>query len=158
MKQIIFTVVLLLFLGGCVQTQYSKQTSALIVMKTPTLSYADMGFIYENSDELKVEIYSSGQAQTSLKISQGKVCMSLFACMDKDAFNRKVLSRHYPESLLEDVFRSKPVFGGKGVQETRNGFTQMVVKKDKYHISYTVLTKQVVFRDTINKILIKVKK
>jgi hypothetical protein len=148
----------LLFLQGCGTTAYLKENSALIVFKTPTFKYADMGFIYENSSEVKAEIYGSGQALMSLMISKDSVCMSLLACMSKRSFNHQVLSAYYPDTILDDIFRGKPIFENKNLQRNRNGFTQTIVNQKKYNIHYTVLNNEIIFRDTINTILIKIKK
>jgi len=157
-RTIFVAFIALFFLGACAQKQYSKQNSALIVFKTPTFKYADMGFVYENSDEVKVEIYGSGQALMNLVISEEKVCMSLLACMSKEKFNQKVLNTSYPEDILEEIFRGKPIFDGKRLEKNRNGFTQKIVNSNKYNIDYSVLNKQIIFRDTMNAILIKIKK
>ena len=148
----------LLFLQSCSNQPYLKQNAALIVFKTPTFRYADMGFIYENRDEVKVEIYGNGQALMSLKISDNTVCMSFLECMSKESFNEKVLSSFYPKEILDDIFRGKPLFDAKNLQKNRNGFTQTIVKPYKYNIHYSVLKHEIIFRDTINTILIKVKK
>ncbi len=79
------------FLSACMPKHYVTQNTALIIFKTPTFKYADMGFIYENEEEVKAEIYSSGQALMSLEISETSVCMSLLECMGKSAFNKEVL-------------------------------------------------------------------
>ncbi len=151
-----FMPLLLLVLWGCAEPGYTKQNSAYIVLKTPTFKYADMGFVYENGDELKAEIYSSGQALMTLRVTEDSVCMSRLECMSKTAFNSRVLSREYPRDTIEQIFRGKPVFGGAGMVQKRNGFTQKLVNTDKYHIEYSVLNNQILFRDTINEILIKV--
>ncbi len=158
MRSIILTFIALFFLSACAQKQYIKQNSALIVFKTPTFKYADMGFVYENSDEVKVEIYGSGQALMTLEISEASVCMSLLECMSKSSFNKEVLNSMYPEDILENIFRGKPIMYGEGLEKNRNGFTQTIVKEDKYDIHYSVLNNEIIFRDTINAILIKVKK
>jgi len=145
-------------LSSCAQKEYIKQNAVFIVFKTPRFKYADMGFIYENGDEIKVEMYSSGKALLSLNISQESVCMSFLSCMGKDEFNQKVLSPNYPKELLTHIFQGKPLFNGMGLKKSRNGFTQKIVNMDKYDIAYTVLKGQIVFRDKINKILIKVKR
>ena len=154
----ILLIPLLLFFQACVSQPYLKENTALIVFKTPTFRYADMGFIYENNDEVKVEIYGNGQALMALKITQNNVCMSLLECMSKKSFNQKVLNRYYPEEVLDDIFRGKPIFHAKHLKKNRNGFTQTIVKADKYNIHYSVLKHEIIFRDTINTILIKVKK
>lgn len=145
-------------LSGCMPKQYVTQNAALIIFKTPAFKYADMGFIYENEEEVKAEIYSSGQALMSLEISENSVCMSLLKCMGKSAFNKEVLSSQYPEDILENIFRGKAIFSAQGLKKNRNGFTQKIIKEGKYDIDYSVLNNEVIFRDTINTILIKIKK
>ncbi|HEY9190363.1 MAG TPA: hypothetical protein VIM88_05805 [Sulfurovum sp.] len=155
------TILLLLIsflLGGCTAKEYVTQNAAFILFKTPTFKYADMGFLYEDENEIKVEIYGSGQAMVSLRITESSVCMSHFECMGKKRFNKEVLSSRYPDALLENIFRGRPIFSGIGLDEKGEGFTQKIIKKDKYNIEYTVLNQQIVFRDTINSILIQVKK
>ncbi|KYJ86064.1 hypothetical protein [Sulfurovum riftiae] len=152
----VLILLLVLVLWGCAEPSYTKQNSAYIVLKTPTFKYADMGFIYENSDELKAEIYGSGQALMTLTVTKGSVCMSRLKCMSKITFNSQVLSSEYPPDTIEQIFRGKPVFGGANMVQKRNGFTQKLIKTDKYHIEYSVLNNQILFRDTINEILIKV--
>ena len=157
-KKIVFIVLIGLLLNACATKAYEKQESVFIVFKTPTFKHADLGFIYENEEELKVEIYSSGQAALSLEISQSSVCMSALECMSKTSFNQSVLSAYYPETILDNIFKGKKIFEGSNLAKMRNGFTQNISKHNKYNIKYSVLNKQIVFRDTINDILIKVKR
>jgi len=150
------TIVLILIFWGCTEPGYTKQNSAYIVLKTPAFKYADMGFIYEKRDEVKAEIYSSGQVLMTLTITKGSICMSRLECMSKSTFNSRILSSPYPKDTIEEIFRGKPVFGGADMVQKRNGFTQKLINTDKYHIEYSVLNNQILFRDTINEILIKV--
>lgn len=158
LKRTIFLLMAGVLFTACAPKEYVQQNSALIIFKTPTFKYADMGFIYENDKEIKVEIYGSGQAMLSIEISETSVCMSLLECMSKSGFNKEVLSSVYPVDILENIFRGKPIFNKEGLETKGNGFTQKIVKKDKYNIDYSVLNKQIIFHDTINTILIKVKK
>ena len=157
-KRTILLIMLSLLFSACAPKEYIEQNSALIIFKTPTFKYADMGFIYENEKEVKVEIYSSGQAFLSIEISEGSVCMSALECMGKSRFNKEVLSSTYPEDILENIFRGKPIFDKQALESRGNGFTQKIVKKDKYNINYSVLNNQIIIHDTINAIVIKVKK
>ena len=145
-------------MSACASKEYVQQNSAYIMFKTPTFKYADMGFIYENKEEIKIEIYGSGQALMSLEISETSVCMSLLECMGKSAFNKEVLSDLYPEDIMENIFRGRALFNGAGLEKKGTGFTQKIVKKDKYNIDYSVLNNEVIFHDTINTIDIKIKK
>jgi len=156
-RAILFLIMGFLF-SACATKEYVRQNAAFVMFKTPTFKYADMGFIYENEEEIKVEIYGSGQALMTLRISENTVCMSLLECMSKRTFNEEVLNGLYPEDTVENIFRGKAIFAGLGVEKNRNGFTQNIIKKNKYNIQYSVLNKQILFHDTINNIVIKVKK
>ena len=157
-KKIIFIGLFVLGISACSTKEYAKQESVFIVFKTPTFKHADLGFIYDNEQDMKIEIYGSGQVVMALEISQTSVCMSLFKCMSKKSFNQTLLSRAYPEEILDNIFRGQPIFNAQGLEKTRNGFTQSLIEVGKYNINYSVLNKQIIFRDTINDILIKVKR
>jgi len=148
----------MLLLSACATPEYIKQESIFIVFKTPTFKHADLGFVYEGKDEMKVEIYSNGQPVMALTIGEENICMSLLECMDKKSFNKSVLSEHYPIGTLENIFKGKEVFSGEKSIKTSNGFTQNITKTDEYNINYSVSTKQIIFRDKINDILIKIKR
>ena len=158
MFRVIIFFVATLFLSGCVEPQPKKTQSALIVWKSPSIRYADMGFISDSGRQLQAEIYGSGSALMRLKIDGNSICMSRFKCMSKERFNREFLSAHYPGDTLENIFRGKPIFSGDALIKKSNGFTQKIKKPQAYQIEYSVLNNQTVFRDTINQIIIKVTK
>ena len=144
--------------SGCTTNNLIKQESAFIVIKTPSMKYADMGFISNSSSKVKVDIYAAGQPLMNFEINALNVCMSTFECMDKKSFNEKVLSSIYPDDILENIFRAKPIFNSKELMQNKDGsFSQKLTKKGVYDISYSVNEKQRTFRDSINKILIKVR-
>jgi len=156
-KKMVCILILIATMGGCSQKKITKQESAFIVIKTPTMKYADMGFITNSSSTVKVDIYAAGQPLMNFEINGMNVCMSTFKCMDKASFNEKVLSTYYDDHVLEDIFRAEPIFNGKNVKKEVDGFTQKIKKENEYDISYTVVSNKRTFRDTINNILIKVR-
>ena len=157
-KRLIWLTVVAFVISGCTPKNYIEQNSALIVFKTPTIRYADMGFIYHSSSSTKVEIYSSGKSVMNLEIAEGNICMSALECLTPQGFNNQILSPHYPTHILAKIFRGKPIFGGLYLHYVSNGFTQNITKEGEYSISYSVLNKETIFRDTINNILIKIRK
>jgi len=146
------------FLGACGRRPYLQQNSAFIVWKTSAMRYADQGFVYEDPDEVKVEIYSSGQPLFSLRVTKDSVCTGALGCIGREAFNRSVLSSRYPRNTIEAILRGRPLFDGKNMVKKRNGFTQKLVNAREYRIVYSVLNNETVFRDTINHIFIKIKR
>ncbi len=153
-------VVLFLIFSGCAtknSVAKEDQESAFIVIRTPSMQYADQGFIYKKPDWTKIEIYGMGQPLLSIEINGMNICMSTFECMSKRDFNAKVLDAHYPPTLLEHIFRGEAIFDKQGFVPSRDGFSQKVTKKGEYDISYTVTATERKFRDKINNILIKVR-
>ena len=158
-KRVVLALTILGLLTACVGLKPKKEESAFIVLKTPTIRYADMGFISASPSDVKVEIYGAGQPLMKLEIGGLNICMSKFECMDKMAFNEKILNRAYDKDLLENIFRGEPIFKGENIEKDKNGsFSQKLTKEGVYDISYSVNQKERVFRDKLNKILIKVRK
>ena len=157
-KRILVMIVAIFMVTGCIGEKLEKQESAFIVMKTATMRYADMGFITNSSEKVKVEIYAAGQPLMNFEINGMNVCMSTFECMEKAKFNEKVLNSAYPDTLLENIFRAKSIFNRENLVKKEDGsFSQKLTKDGVYDISYSVDSKQRVFRDKLNKILIKVR-
>ena len=157
LKKLLMMVISIYALTGCTGKNAKKQESAFIVMKTKTIKFADMGFIYSNSAGVKVEIYAAGQALLDFNINSQNICLSLLECMDKEQFNEEVLVAAYPITLLENIFKSEPIFDKKNLEKIEGGFEQKITKEGIYDISYSVVSGKRVFRDKINKILIKVR-
>ena len=156
-KKMILFIGFIYLITGCTSQQVKKQESAFIVMKTKKMKFADMGFIYDLESKVKIEIYAAGQPLVDLEINAQNICLSTFQCMEKKTFNEQFLVAKYPETLLENIFKAKPIFAKTNLVKSEDGFKQIIKKDGVYDISYSVKSGQRTFRDTINKILIKVR-
>ena len=132
-------------LNSCVNTMphYYSSNSSFIIFKTPTLAYADQGFISHANSETKVEIYNNGQALIRLRMIKDQVCISSIACMSNREFNKKVLNAKYPDDTIENIFNGKKIFNGKGLSQIKNGFIQHI----KGGIEYKVTRANIKFID-----------
>ncbi len=158
-KRAFLALAILSLFTACVGMKPKKEESAFIVLKTPKIRYADMGFVTASPSDVKVEIYGAGQPLMKLEIGGLNICMSKFKCMDKEAFNERVLSGAYDKDLLENIFRGEPIFKGENIEKRKDSsFSQKLTKEGVYDISYSVNQKERVFKDKLNKILIKVRK
>ncbi len=158
-KKILLAITVLL-ISGCSSkniVQEKNQESAFIILKTPKIKYADMGFIYRGDSFIKVEIYQMGQAIMSLTINGMNICLSTLKCMEKRDFNKEMLIASYPDTILENIFRGKPIFKGKNLKKEANGFSQNIEERDKYKIKYSVIGNNKIFRDSKNSIKIEVR-
>ena len=157
-KRVVIALAILSLFTACVGVKPKKEESAFVVLKTPKIRYADMGFITASPTDVKVEIYGAGQPLMKLEIGGLNICMSTFKCMEKKTFNKKVLNGTYDKDLLENIFRGEPIFNSEKIEKNKDGsFTQKLTKENLYDISYSVNQKERVFRDKLNKILIKVR-
>ncbi len=156
--KILATATVLIALSGCVgaMPEYDSSKGSMIVFKTPTVRYADQGFVSTASNETKVEIYSNGQSVMRLRVTPSQVCLTKLACMSKKEFNSKVLgNENYPEDLIESVFRGEPIFNMENIKQSGNSFTQRI-KRDGMDITYRKDAKRIEFNDTITGVKIKV--
>jgi len=153
-KKIITVASVAFMIAGCVGTmpEYNSSNSNYIVFKTPSFAYADAGFVSKANSETKVEIYSSGQAIMRLRITPSQICMSKLKCMSANQFNTQVLHASYPADTLKNIFSGSEIFGGKGKQETANGFVQSFGS-----IRYIVSGNSINFNDSSNGVKIKVR-
>jgi len=153
LKKIVATVITVFIVAGCVgaQPEYKSSNSTYIIFKTPTVAYADQGFISKADSETKVEIYSNGQAVMRLRITPTQVCMSKFACMSGSEFNKKVLNSNYPADTIKNIFSGKEIFNAQGKIDTADGFIQNIGD-----IKYVVSGNNINFTDSSNGVKIKV--
>ncbi len=151
------TAAFVLLLGGCVGTMpnYDRSESTMIVFKTPTMSYADQGFVSYGGNETKVEIYSNGQSVMRLRITPSQVCMSSLKCLSKEEFNKRVLNPSYPPDTIEKIFKGEPIFNGEGLVQRDHSFSQRI-KKPGIDIRYNRGVRKISFVDKASNIKIKV--
>ncbi len=97
-KKAVFLAVSTIIMVSCSSVTPSPvpQKSLFVVWKSPSLRYADQGFLYIKPKKLKFEVYASGQPALSLSISPSQICTGPL-CMSKKSFNAKYLSKYYPD-------------------------------------------------------------
>lgn len=163
-KNAIIVSAIVVMLAGCSATVATsapvvQQKSMFIVMKLPSIKYADQGFVSSDGSSTKVEIYSNGVPVMKMDISDSNVCSGsgLFSCMSKSSFNEKFLSSSYPDDTFEQILLGQPIFGSEGLEGGGDNITQRISKDGQYNISYTVIQGSIEFRDIQNNILIKIR-
>ena len=144
----------LFLLGGCALKEYERSEPKLITLKTQQLRYNDVGFIRTGEDEVQAELFSAGQVVERFEIGR-LVCVTK-GCMTKSAFNGDYLHADYPDTLLQNVLRGRPIFDGAGRSEVPGGFTQQI-ENTEMAIDYRVVDGETEFRDRRNRILIRIR-
>lgn len=148
-------IVLVLLLTGCAPKTYTINEPRLIVFKSPKLRYADMGYIRQNDDEVRADLFVAGQLVQSFEIAT-LVCVNE-GCLRKSTFNADYLHPDYPDDLLLHVLLGKPIFNKAFLEKTEEGFRQSI-KGERYNIAYEVSNGNITFRDKLNRLLIKISK
>jgi hypothetical protein len=127
-----------------------------ITMKTKKFSFSDTGFLVKSDDMIRLNVLAMGNPVLDLKVKQSDdVCVGSL-CNTKLGFNQSFLSGEYPESLIENVLNKKPIFDGKNLIKTSNGFIQNIESKN-YKIKYQISRGSIYFKDSKNKIIMKLK-
>jgi len=133
------------------------QEGVFVVWKTPVVRYADQGFLYRGKERIRLEVYANGQAVMRLSVTPTQICSGTL-CMSPETFNLRYLSPRYPKTFLMNLLSGKPIFGGEGSKASPSGWSQEIHRMDEYAIYYRVSKDSIAFRDTINAIVIKIKK
>ena len=145
----------LFFLGGCSPKNYKVNESRLIVLKTPKIKYADLGYIRSNEDEVRADLFVAGNLIQSLEVDI-LVCVNE-GCLSKSAFNEDYLHPSYPDDLILNVLLGRPIFDRTLLQKTDRGFIQELKSAD-YNVIYEVKDGDIFFKDRQNKFMIKILK
>ncbi len=127
--------------------------SETITMKTKKFAFSDSGFYKETPEKIIIQAYSSGVGVGELKFykEEDTICVGKL-CNTKKWFNDNFLSRDYPRDLIVNVLSKKPIFDGKNLVKTDNGFLQKIGS-----IKYRTSPNEIYFKDSANRIIIKLK-
>ncbi len=137
-----------------IKKEYSK--SYKVTMKTKKFAFSDTGFLVKTSDMLRLNVLAMGNPVLDLKIKNtDDICVGSL-CNTKHGFNQSFLVGEYPDDMIENVLTSKPIFEGKNLKKTKNGFVQKIETKN-YKIKYQISRGNIYFKDKQNKIIIKLK-
>lgn len=146
---------LLIFLmGGCATKHYSITTPKMIVIKSPKLKYADMGYLRYEGDAVEMELFTAGVAVEKISIDK-QVCVST-GCMSEEAFVHEYLYKDYPSDTMRRVLQSEPIFRGAGVSESCGGVKFQYIRNDDIDIVYRRSEKETYFKDRLNGLMIKI--
>jgi len=153
--QIVMVSLIGFFILGCAPKTYTLNESRFILIKSPLLKYADLGYIRANEDEVRADLFVVGNLVESIEIST-LVCVNA-GCLTKARFNREYLSASYPNDLLLNVLLGRPIFEKASLKLTDMGFRQELKSPD-YNIIYKVENGDISFKDSHNRLKIKILK
>ena len=151
---ILWVSTLALFLGGCTTKHYTISTPKMIVIKSPKLKFADMGYIRYADDAVEVELFTAGAAVEKILIDR-LVCLST-GCMSEESFVKEYLYKDYPIDTMRRVLQGEPIFGGLGISESCGGVKIQNIRNDEMDIVYRRSVSQTYFKDRLNGLMIKI--
>jgi len=144
----------MLLLSACSTKNYTLTQSKIITIKTKQIKFSDLAYIRSSGDAVELELFMAGESMFRLSIDY-LICLKE-GCMSKAEFNKRYLSAAYPEPLLQNVLLGKSIYEGENLMQTPDGSVQQILRKD-VDILYRVTPKEIYFKDTRNRVLIKIK-
>ncbi len=129
-----------------------------VTMKTKKFAFSDTGFLNRYDNLLNLQVFTMGELTLDLVVylDKDEICTGTL-CNDKHGFNQTFLTGAYPDTLIENVLQSKPIFRGRGLKKMTKGFVQKIVTRN-YAIKYKIWPGNVYFKDVKNGIIIKLRK
>lgn len=153
----LFFSILVIFFIGCSNKIVLNSASYTILFKTEKFKFYDSGFINQNTNSIKVQIFGVGTPVLDMEIYKKSICLN-GNCFEKEVFNNNFLSRHYPKEVMKNIILAKPIFNSKNLIKNGDFLTQKIFQKEKFDITYKFNSEEVYFKDKLNNILIKIRK
>jgi len=146
--------VMVLFFYGCSVKEYKNTQNKIIVIKSPKIKFADLGYIRNSDNAIELELFIAGKSIKKISINH-LICVDE-GCMSKSGFNKDYLNASYPSDLMQNLLLAKPIYDGLALEKTDDGFVQNI-KNEYVDIKYNVDSKTTFFKDRKNKIIFKIK-
>ena len=139
---------------ACSTKNYEITQTKIIIIKSPKLKFADLGYIRNSEKSIEMELFAAGKAIEKITINH-LICVSE-GCMTKGSFNKDYLNESYPSAILQNILLGHPIYDGKNRVQTSEGFEQKI-EDENVNITYRVSSNVIFFKDTNNKIIFKIK-
>ncbi len=133
---------------------YEHTQSKIIIIKSPQLKFADLGYIRNTNDSIELELFVAGKSIKKIAINY-LVCIDE-GCMSRSNFNAEYLSSAYPDELLQNILLGRAIYDGVGKLKVDDGFGQKI-KTNDVDIKYRVNSHEIFFKDKKNRIIFKIK-
>jgi|SaaInl8_200m_RNA_FD_contig_31_347276_length_903_multi_3_in_0_out_0_2 hypothetical protein len=151
----ILSLIILLLCSGCIAPEPTS-SSAIITIKSDNIRLNDTAFIEHNLGGVKVEVYKAGQLALVIENGQ-KICLNA-KCMKPKVFVKNFIHPTYPAHFIHQLFAKEELdFEGSQITQNDMGFIQQSFKKNSYNITYRVSKRETFFRDSVNKIIFRIK-
>ena len=149
-----FLLIFIALFTACSTKNYKKIESKIIIIQSPKLKFADLGYLRSSDTDIQLELFIAGRSIQKIEINH-LICVNE-GCMSKSGFNEEYLNAEYPSKLLQNVLLGRAIYGAKERKKTQDGFTQNI-KTQNVDITYRVTDNTIFFKDRKNRIIFKIK-
>lgn len=98
MKQILL--IFTLIFSACSVKNYEHTQTKIIVIKSPKIKFADVGYLRNSGDTIELELFIAGKNIEKITLNH-LVCTSE-GCMSKSGFNKEYLNSAYPDDTMQN--------------------------------------------------------
>lgn len=144
----------ILFFSACSIQKYEQSEPKIIIIKTPKIKFADIGYLQHSGNALSLELFMAGKSIKTIRINH-LVCIDE-GCMSRSTFNEEYLNESYPDKLLQNVLLGKSIYNKENICRNSDGFEQNI-ENDNVSIKYKVNPNEIFFKDRKNSIIFKIK-
>lgn len=146
--------IFILIFSACSVKNYEHTQTKIIVIKSPKIKFADVGYLRNSGDTIELELFIAGKNIEKITLNH-LVCTSE-GCMSKSGFNKEYLNSAYPDDTMQNMLLSHAIYDGKNLTKTADGFEQHI-RDENVDIVYIVNSDAVYFKDRKNGIIFKIK-
>ena len=112
--------IFMLIFSSCSVKNYEKTESKIIIIKSPKIKFADLGYIRNSDKKIDLEFFIAGKVVEKISINH-LICVK-DGCMSKSGFNEDYLHFSYPDDTLQNILLARAIYDNKNIQKTADGF------------------------------------
>jgi hypothetical protein len=147
-------IIFIFLLTACSIKNYENTQTKIIIIKSPKIKFADIGYIRNSDNSIELELFIAGNPVEKITINS-LICTSE-GCMSKSGFNEDYLHHSYPDNIMQNILLGNEIFNANNKIKIDNGFEQKI-KSRHVDIIYKVTPHAILFKDRKNKIIFKIK-
>lgn len=154
---LVFLVILpAFFSSGCTPPKPESSRPVVVTWKAKGVAVNDTAFLDRLGEAVRLRVYSAGVLAFEVEVND-RICTG-HLCMGPEAFNEEYLQKSYPPDTVKRLLLGlPPAFPEAERTETENGVKLTANRPGEYEIIYIATPGERLFRDRLNRIIIRIK-
>ena len=145
MKYFLSFILAFMLCACATKPSFSHSKSVFVSLITDQIKLSEAGFLYQDNDNLRLEVYKLAQPLFVLELKGTRLCLNK-GCLKEEEFNKRFFKNAHYKGFLRQILTKKALYDGLNLIQTSCGFEQNITNK-AYELSYEICEDKIFFED-----------